>query len=264
MVADNVSIRRGHLAIRGTSLARDALLLRRLRGARRRRSRAVVVLRSSGVGAAVVHAVGLVLVVRGLDVDVGDAAVLAVAHGLVLVRRLGELGDDVPGVEEARDEAQAAEEDVDEGVGAADAALDPDCRVREELQVSEKSLIGYFQGVNSKQRSILPLKPPAVQRQNCVVVQGSAFAGRGRRHTGGWQCQKDVPGSGGKRMARTPRKMSAEHMVYGLFGVTMRCKGIKREQPSFRRSDGRCLALRWERLVFEEQGSNKTAGMRQF
>lgn len=84
---------------------------------------------------AVVHgAVGvrlLVIVASGgavlLDVDVGDAAALAVARqGLVLVGGLGELGDDVPGVEEARDEAEAAEEDVDERVGAADAALDPD------------------------------------------------------------------------------------------------------------------------------------------
>ncbi len=39
---------------------------------------------------------------------------------------LGELGDDVPGVEEAGDEAEHAETDVDEGVGAADAGLDPD------------------------------------------------------------------------------------------------------------------------------------------
>lgn len=35
-------------------------------------------------------------------------------------------GDDVPGVQEAGDEAEAAEEDVDEGVGAADAGFDPD------------------------------------------------------------------------------------------------------------------------------------------
>lgn len=62
-----------------------------------------------------------------LDVDVGDAAALAVLRqGLVLVGRLGQLGDDVPGVQDAGDVAEAAEEDVDEGVGAADAALDPD------------------------------------------------------------------------------------------------------------------------------------------
>ncbi len=130
VVANNIGVRRGHLGIRGASLssgARDALLLRRLGSGRRGLVRAVVL--GSG-GAAVVHAVGLVLVVGRLDVDVGDAAILAVARqGLVLVGRLGELGDNVPGVEEAGDEAQAAEEDVDEGVGAADAALDPDCEL---------------------------------------------------------------------------------------------------------------------------------------
>lgn len=40
---------------------------------------------------------------------------------------LGKLGDDVPGVEEAGQEAQRAEEDVDEGVGGAEAAFYPDC-----------------------------------------------------------------------------------------------------------------------------------------
>ena len=35
-------------------------------------------------------------------------------------------GDDVPGVEEAGDVAEGAEEDVDEGVGGADAGFDPD------------------------------------------------------------------------------------------------------------------------------------------
>jgi hypothetical protein len=33
----------------------------------------------------------------------------------------------------------------------------------------------------------------------------------------------DVPGSGGKRMARTPRKMSAEHMVALLEFVLFIC-----------------------------------------
>lgn len=66
-----------------------------------------------------------------LDVDVRDttvAALAVLADLLVLVGRLGELGDDVPGVEEAGDEAEDAEEDVDDGVGGADAALDPDCK----------------------------------------------------------------------------------------------------------------------------------------
>jgi len=38
----------------------------------------------------------------------------------------GKLGDDIPGVEEARDEAQHAETDVDETVCGTDAGLDPD------------------------------------------------------------------------------------------------------------------------------------------
>lgn len=38
-------------------------------------------------------------------------------------------GDDVPGMQEAREETEAGEEDVDEGVGAADARFDPDCWV---------------------------------------------------------------------------------------------------------------------------------------
>lgn len=63
----------------------------------------------------------------GLDVDVCDSATFAVVgDGLVLVGGLGVLGDDVPGVKQAWDEAEDAEADVDEGVGATDAALDPD------------------------------------------------------------------------------------------------------------------------------------------
>ena len=66
---------------------------------------------------------------RCLDVDVRHASTLAVLrNGLVLVGRLGILRDDVPGVEKTGDVTEDAEEDVDEGVGAADAAFDPDCR----------------------------------------------------------------------------------------------------------------------------------------
>jgi hypothetical protein len=43
---------------------------------------------------------------------------------LVLVR-VGVLQDDVPGVEEAGQEAETAEGEVNEGVCATDAALDP-------------------------------------------------------------------------------------------------------------------------------------------
>lgn len=63
----------------------------------------------------------------GLDVDVGDpAASLGVLGEGVVGLKLGVLGDDVPGVEEAGDEAEHAEEDVDEGVGGAETGLDPD------------------------------------------------------------------------------------------------------------------------------------------
>lgn len=107
----------------------SALLLRLLRLWRLRRRAGVLL-----GGGAVVHAAGLLglwlLAVRAmgrLDIDVCDSATFAIAwDGLVLVRWLGELGDDVPGVEKAGDEAEEAEEDVDEGVGAAEAALDPD------------------------------------------------------------------------------------------------------------------------------------------
>ena len=44
----------------------------------------------------------------------------------VLVIRFRVEGDDVPGVQQPRDVAEHAEEDVDEGVGGADAGFDPD------------------------------------------------------------------------------------------------------------------------------------------
>lgn len=86
-------------------------------------------------GSAIVHTalllLGLGLLAVGamgrLNVDVCDTTTaVLVGDSLVLVRWLGELCDDVPGVEKAGDEAEDAEEDVDEGVGATDAALDPD------------------------------------------------------------------------------------------------------------------------------------------
>ena len=48
-------------------------------------------------------------------------------HGLVVAGFFGVFGDYVPGVQQAGDEAEAAEGEVDEGVGAADAGFDPDC-----------------------------------------------------------------------------------------------------------------------------------------
>lgn len=62
---------------------------------------------------------------RCLNVNVGDSTTVLLSKRLVLVRRFGELGDDVPGVEEARHETQAAKEDVNDGVGAANTTLDP-------------------------------------------------------------------------------------------------------------------------------------------
>jgi hypothetical protein len=47
----------------------------------------------------------------------------------LLVCRIGVTGDDVPGVDETREEAQAAESDVDERVGRAETALDPYCNL---------------------------------------------------------------------------------------------------------------------------------------
>lgn len=63
-----------------------------------------------------------------LNVHIRHTAALAVVRQrFVLVGWLGVFGDDVPCVQQAGDVAEDAEEDVDEGVGAADAALDPDC-----------------------------------------------------------------------------------------------------------------------------------------
>ncbi len=63
----------------------------------------------------------------GLHVDVGDAAAALGILGERIVRlELGVLGDDVPGVEEAGEEAEHTEEDVDEGVGGAETGLNPD------------------------------------------------------------------------------------------------------------------------------------------
>ena len=70
----------------------------------------------------------LLLLPGRLDVDVSNATVLSVGklrHALVL-DGVGELGDNVPRVQQAGDEAQTAQEDVDERVGAADATLNPD------------------------------------------------------------------------------------------------------------------------------------------
>jgi hypothetical protein len=63
------------------------------------------------------------------DDVVGGAAVgaLAVGNLLVLLVSLGVLEDDVPGVQEAGEEAETAERKIYERVGAADTLLHPDC-----------------------------------------------------------------------------------------------------------------------------------------
>lgn len=44
----------------------------------------------------------------------------------------GKRGGNIPGVDQAGDEAQTAEREVDERVGGADAGFDPDCDLGEE------------------------------------------------------------------------------------------------------------------------------------
>ena len=50
---------------------------------------------------------------------------LALEVIVAFVFGVGVFGDDVPGVEEAGDVAECGEEDVDEGVGGAEAGFDP-------------------------------------------------------------------------------------------------------------------------------------------
>ena len=63
---------------------------------------------------------------RTVGRGVGMCSSFVVLHPLIVVC-IGVLQNDVEGVEEAGEEAEAAKGDVDERVGAADAALDPDC-----------------------------------------------------------------------------------------------------------------------------------------
>lgn len=65
------------------------------------------------------------LLVRDDIVRGAPVAALAAVHLLVLLVRVWVLQDDVPGVQEAGQESETAEGDVYEGVGAADALLDP-------------------------------------------------------------------------------------------------------------------------------------------
>jgi hypothetical protein len=63
-----------------------------------------------------------------LNIVVCDTTTLGFLFDL-LVRRVGVLGDDVPGVDETRKEAQTTKSDVDERVGRAETALDPYCKL---------------------------------------------------------------------------------------------------------------------------------------
>jgi hypothetical protein len=66
-------------------------------------------------------------VVSGLNnVDHVVAALGVLRKGVVGLGGIGELGDNVPGVQEARDEAETAEEEINERVGRAETRLDPD------------------------------------------------------------------------------------------------------------------------------------------
>lgn len=103
--------------------------------------------------------------------------------------------------------AEDEEEDVDEGVRGADAALHPHWRGRE-VSIAMRVFV--------------------VVVAACVVVFRSAgCCCRG----GGVQC---IPGSGGKRMANKPRKQSEEHMVEVVKCAALGARGIHRERRLFR------------------------------
>lgn len=70
-----------------------------------------------------------------LDVVVCHTATFGFLVDL-LIRGVGVARNDVPGVEETREEAQAAEGDVDERVCRADTALDPYCKLKSALESS--------------------------------------------------------------------------------------------------------------------------------
>lgn len=125
VASDDICVRRRHTAV---ALRRRTPVLAALRAVVH--GRPVLGLGLPVVASVIVAAAVAVVLARVvLNVDVRDAAIAALAvlaDLLVLVRWFGELGDNVPGVEEAGDEAEDAEEDVDDGVGGADTALDPD------------------------------------------------------------------------------------------------------------------------------------------
>lgn len=62
-----------------------------------------------------------------IDIVVRHAALTAVDGLVVIVVGFGVFGYDVPGVKEAGDVAEGAEEDVYDGVGGAESDFYPDC-----------------------------------------------------------------------------------------------------------------------------------------
>jgi len=81
------------------------------------------------------------------------ATIFRGGNGLIAGIRVA--GDDVPGMEETGEEPEATERDVDEGVGAAYASLDPDAHWWEEnAKDGEKEVdAGTHVGLREQRRS---------------------------------------------------------------------------------------------------------------
>jgi len=121
----SLSISRRHrtatTSLRTIIVPRSVLILMNGRGHRSRRSIGTLLTRSR-----ILCRNSCLSAVGRSDDYIGDSALLGILGKRVVVI-FGEFGDDVPCVEESRDETQHAKADVDERVGGAYAALDPDC-----------------------------------------------------------------------------------------------------------------------------------------
>lgn len=188
MVAGNdLSIRWGDALVIGGSLAsiRDAVLLgrgcsSRLAGGGSRPRRALSTVVHAALGSRSLLGLDLVLVLLmmllgalgALNVDVGNSAAIALGgrKGLVLVWRLRIFGNDIPGVDQAGDVTEDAEENVDDGVGATDSALDPDWQRREEQREEGEEDVG--------RTHIDDAAAEDLQRMACRVVSESIFLQR--------------------------------------------------------------------------------------
>jgi hypothetical protein len=105
-----------------------------------------------------------------------DSPAFGILREGFVVEVVGVFGNNVPGVQEAGDVAERAEEEVEQGVEGAETALDPDCR----RLVSKRDSVWWVDGGKEGRRL-----------EECG----------------------DVPAMGGKRMAMSPRKMSPADMV---------------------------------------------------